>query len=82
MVSRYASPVHASGHTDRAGRGAGGHCFIKDFKAFREVYEKVVPDATSLAILKSLEEKNIELLTTSGKDLDLLREVYGDSFKK
>jgi UDP-glucose 6-dehydrogenase len=77
MVSRYASPLHASGHTEKAGRGAGGHCYIKDFKAFREVFEKIVGDKKSLAILGSLEEKNIELLTESGKDLELLQEVYG-----
>ncbi len=82
MVGRYASPIHASGHTDKAGRGAGGHCFIKDFKAFREVYEREVNDPKGLAILKSLEEKNIELLTASEKDLDLLTEVYGEQNKK
>lgn len=79
MVSRYANPVHASGHTDKAGRGAGGHCYIKDFKAFREVYEKNVQDPRGVATLKSLEEKNIELLTTTKKDLDLLEEVYGNT---
>ena len=60
------------------GRGAGGHCFIKDFKALRELYEKLAPaDATGVAVLKALEQKNIELLTKSGKDLDLLKGVYG-----
>ena len=67
---------------DDGGRGAGGHCFIKDFAAFRELYEKIVPDEKGLAVLKSLEEKNLELLTTTGKDLDLLREVYGDTINK
>ncbi|MCX6820304.1 MAG: hypothetical protein NT019_03445 [Candidatus Adlerbacteria bacterium] len=60
------------------GRGAGGHCFIKDFKALRELYEKLSPaDASGVAVLKALEQKNIELLTKSGKDLDLLKGVYG-----
>jgi nucleotide sugar dehydrogenase len=69
---RYSKPVHKSG------RGAGGGCFIKDFAAFRELYAKAVPgDAKGLAMLSALEQKNIELLKTSGKDLDLLRGVYG-----
>ena len=29
-------------------------------------------------MLEALEEKNIELLTKSGKDLDLLKGVYGN----
>lgn len=82
MTDRYASPIHASGHTEDKGRGAGGHCFIKDFRAFRELYEKTVPDQKSLAILESLEEKNIDLLKSTGKDLDLLGEVYGNVFDK
>jgi UDPglucose 6-dehydrogenase len=62
------------------GRGAGGHCFIKDFAAIRQGYEATKdPDPQWLAVLRSLEEKNIVLLKESGKDLDLLRGVYGDS---
>lgn len=79
MVVRYADPVHASGHTDKAGRGAGGHCLIKDFAAFRTLYDKAVGDAHGSTILKELEAKNLELLRSSGKDLDLVRDVYGDT---
>lgn len=78
-VNRYASPIHASGHDLRSPkRGAGGHCFIKDFKAFRESFSIIVKDKKSLEVLKALEGKNIDLLVKSGKDLDLLRAVYGN----
>lgn len=72
VANRYGRPVH------KTGRGAGGGCFIKDFAAFRELYEKVVPqDVKGLAMLRALEQKNIDLLKSSGKDLGLLRGVYG-----
>lgn len=78
-IARYASPLHASGHNlSKPGRGAGGHCFIKDFKAFRESLEKLVDDTKSLEVVKSVEKKNIDLLIKSGKDIDLLGGVYGD----
>lgn len=59
-------------------RGAGGHCFIKDFEAFRAMYQSHVPDDRGNAVLRALAEKNIELLVQSNKDLDLLKGVYGD----
>lgn len=65
-------PIHKSG------RGAGGHCFIKDFAAFEEMYKKMVADPLGHAVLESMREKNIELLLGSNKDLDLLHETYGD----
>ena len=64
-------PIHKSG------RGAGGHCFIKDFDAFRKLYAEKVSDGPGLAILDDLVIKNIEYLTDSNKDLDLLEDVYG-----
>lgn len=71
------SPVHKSG------RGAGGHCFIKDFAAYRGFYEQYVgDDKKGLEILKALENKNIELLLESKKDLDLLEGVYGKDVVK
>lgn len=70
--STHLDPIHQSG------RGAGGHCFIKDFAAFTEMYEKEVGDKLGVAALHALEDKNIDLLKTSGKDLELLRGVYGD----
>ncbi|MBI5004042.1 glycosyltransferase [Candidatus Kaiserbacteria bacterium] len=72
IPNRYAQPVHKSG------RGAGGHCFIKDYAALREIYEKTLPhDAAGIALMHANEQKNIALLRGSGKDLDLLAGVYG-----
>lgn len=82
-VARYASPLHASGHKlDKPGRGAGGHCFIKDFKAFRENFERMIDDEKSVGVIRAIEEKNIDLLLKAGKDLDLLKEVYGNDIIK
>ncbi|MDD3531276.1 MAG: hypothetical protein PHV99_01660 [Candidatus Pacebacteria bacterium] len=72
IAHRYAKPVHKSG------RGAGGHCFIKDFAALRELYEKKVGDPVGTGVFSALERKNVALLKDSGKDLDLLAGVYGD----
>lgn len=72
-------PIHQIKHLgETAGRGAGGHCFIKDFAAFRELYEKTLGDEEeSLALLRAFERKNNQLLRDSGKDLDILESVYG-----
>ena len=78
-------PVHNSGHVkddQKGGRGAGGHCFIKDFAAFSDLYRQVVGDRYGLEVLKSLRDKNVDLLIKSGKDPDLLYGVYGDAFLK
>ena len=77
IPSRYAQPLH------KRGRGAGGHCFIKDFEAFREIYEKTLHDDKSgKAILEANIKKNIELLVFTNKDLDLLSGVYGGGIIK
>ncbi len=76
--SSHTEPLHKSRPGVKGGRGAGGHCFIKDFEAFREMYRANVPDAYGNALLSALKDKNIELLVNSGKDLDLLEGVYGD----
>jgi len=65
------SPLH------KTGRGAGGICFIKDFAAFSRFFNAQVKDPTSRAFLHSLEAKNLSLLQKSGKDLDIIRSVYG-----
>ena len=77
--SSHMHPVHASGHTVAGGRGAGGHCFIKDFAALADFYKKTVPDATGHELFAAIEKKNIDLLRASGKDEDLLRQVYGEA---
>lgn len=72
IPNRYSNPVH------KGGRGAGGHCFIKDFSALREVYKRVVSnDKLGINFLIGNEKKNIELLLSSKKDMDLLLGVYG-----
>ena len=73
VASQYSEPIHKSG------RGAGGGCFIKDFASFKKLYtEKIPDDIHSHKILTALEDKNIELLTKSGKDLGLVKGVYGE----
>lgn len=69
----YLNPVHKSG------RGAGGHCFIKDFAAFTHLYRQInKDDIKGISVLEILEQKNIELLLKSKKDLELLDGVYGE----
>jgi UDPglucose 6-dehydrogenase len=68
---------HTTPVDTRGGRGAGGHCFIKDFEAFRAMYDAEVGDATGSAFLAAMKDKNIRLLLDSGKDVDLVTGVYG-----
>ncbi len=72
--------LHASGHTqDIFGRGAGGHCFVKDFEAFIQLYKQQLPnDARGIEVLESLRNKNIEFLVKSNKDIDIVQHVVGD----
>jgi UDPglucose 6-dehydrogenase len=65
------NPIHSGG------RGAGGHCFIKDFAAMRSFFKEHIDDELGLQVLQSMEKKNIALLRESGKDEDLLSGVYG-----
>lgn len=62
-----------------SGRGAGGHCFIKDFEAFLREFIASDADAGTLAVLEAMRAKNNQLLLSTHKDLDLLRGVYGDN---
>jgi UDP-glucose 6-dehydrogenase len=71
VPNRYASPIH------KTGRGAGGHCFIKDFEAFKDFYKLNVIDSLGIKVLEAMRDKNIELLFNSNKDMDLLEGVYG-----
>lgn len=72
IPNRYSQPEHKSG------RGAGGGCFIKDFAAFRMLYAKTLPkDIASINALIAIEKKNIHLLMSTKKDLELLSGVYG-----
>jgi nucleotide sugar dehydrogenase len=71
----HTEPVH------KGGRGAGGHCFIKDFEAFRRMYDELVHDQVGNTILLKQAHRNIQLLVQSNKDIDLLTGVYGDLHK-
>ena len=72
--------LHESRPGVEPGRGAGGHCFIKDMAALREHYERLLPaDAEGARLLRALECKNSKLLLNSGKDVDLLKGVYGEN---
>lgn len=68
---RYARPVHKSG------RGAGGNCFVKDFAALSRFYRKIVKDPLGAVVFVALEKKNIGLLLSSGKDVSIVKSVYG-----
>lgn len=72
--------AHASGHNQQIlGRGAGGHCFIKDFEALIEMFKKTLPeDKLGLEVLESIKKRNYKYLVDSKKDLDLLKGVVGD----
>lgn len=76
-----ADPRIGMSHLDpinKSGRGAGGHCFIKDFEAFIDFYKKQVGDEKGIGALEAIRNKNVELLRQSNKDLDLLLGVYGE----
>lgn len=74
----YIAPTHLD-PVHKTGRGAGGHCLIKDFAALREFYEEMCADMVGSNFLRAAEIKNIDLLKKSNKDLDLLRGVYGEN---
>lgn len=71
--------IDQSGHPGSVpGRGAGGHCFPKDWAAFTDWYRATcADDAAGQAVLDAVETKNIDLLRSSQKDLDLLAGIYG-----
>lgn len=80
----HTEPVHRSGHDEsntKGLRGAGGHCFIKDFETFRTMYSEIVGDTFGEELLRAESEYNRRLLVTSGKDIDLAESVYGDLSK-
>lgn len=72
--------LHDSGHKGaKRGRGAGGVCFIKDVAAFTDLYTRVTKNTYGSALLEAAIEKNIDLLVSSGKDIDLLLGVHGEA---
>jgi UDPglucose 6-dehydrogenase len=73
-------PVHTSERS--SGRGAGGHCFPKDFEAIIFEYKKLLDDPKGVKALEAIRDKNNDLLINSGKDLDILENIYGDKIKQ
>lgn len=73
----HTNPVH------KGGRGAGGHCLIKDFYALNDmVHDKMEGDTFAKVLMTINEEMNAKLLKESKKDLDLLEGVFGKSFRR
>lgn len=72
--------IDQSGHPgSMPGRGAGGHCFPKDWAAFTDWYKVTCEqDTAGWVVLEAVEAKNVELLRTSQKDVDLLAGIYGE----
>lgn len=63
----------------QGGRGAGGHCFIKDFAAYKKMFEMTTASSVSqagLAFLEAAEHFNLALLTMTEKDAELVKGVY------
>jgi len=71
-LEKYIEPIH------KGGRGAGGHCFIKDFAAFCNAFEKQVGEKTAVELLDSMQKRNAYLLKLTNKDTDILEGVYGE----
>ncbi|MCB9815597.1 hypothetical protein H6785_03420 [Candidatus Nomurabacteria bacterium] len=74
--------LHYSGHAkEKEGvkRGAGGHCFIKDFEALRSFHSQIIGKDQAYDMLTKMVEYNNHLLISSEKDLDLLEGVYGQN---
>ena len=58
-------------------RGAGGHCFPKDFEAYTRLVADMLGDKRTLWMLEAMRDYNNALLIESGKDLDILKGIYG-----
>jgi len=71
------NPVQASDAAGVVGRGAGGHCFIKDFAALVDYCTQSASDSLGAEFLASAAKKNVDLLRKSNKDIELLQSIYG-----
>lgn len=60
------------------GRGAGGHCFIKDLAALRELHGRSETNEEARLLLEALERYNKHLLRSTGKSIEQLNDVYGE----
>lgn len=61
----------------QGGRGAGGHCFIKDFEAFIEML-KNNNLADQVKTCEAVRNLNLAYLKNSGKNLDIIKETYNN----
>jgi UDP-glucose 6-dehydrogenase len=82
----FQDPVVAKWHIDpvrdSGTRGIGGDCHIKDFETLERLYKETVSDTRGLKMIRTMKEKNLELLLEYKKDLDLVRGVYGKEILK
>jgi len=60
---------------DSGGRGAGGHCFLKDFEIFINML-KDVNLKKQTKVCKELRNLNLDYLINSNKDIDLIKSIY------
>ncbi len=65
----------------KGGRGVGGDCMPKDFEIFSRLFADLVGDESGMRIIEAQKRKNISLLVSSEKDLELLRGIYGDNLE-
>ena len=61
----------------QGGRGAGGHCFIKDFEAFIEMLKNNNLDDQAKTC-EAIRNLNLNYLKNSNKDSDIIKETYGN----
>jgi UDPglucose 6-dehydrogenase len=69
-------PTHMA-VSHQGGRGAGGHCFIKDFEALIEMLGENRLEKQK-EVCESIRDINLDYMRNSGKDLELLKGVYGE----
>ena len=77
--STHLDVVH-SGRIDvaqREGRGAGGHCFIKDFETYISMLKEAGLSDQQKAC-EAIRDINLQYLRSTDKDLDLVKGVYGE----
>lgn len=60
----------------KGGRGAAGHCFIKDFEAFIGMLNSQSLNEQK-TVAEAIRNLNIKYMRDSNKDLDLLKNIYG-----
>lgn len=62
----------------QGGRGAGGHCFIKDFEVMKIMYGECKGFEEGYEFLIKAIKYNRFLLKSTDKSLRILKKVYGD----